>query len=255
MLHRLQAPRDQIPAPKTLTEDVYIRLRGDLLACKFMPGERLRLESLKAEYLVGFSPLREALTRLTADGFVTSIGQKGFRVSPVSLSDAHDIITTRQHLDDLILPDALAHGDSEWEARIVGAFHLLMKTPHFERAEKIVSAHWSQAHKDFHYALIAAAPSRLLKQFWLTVFDQTDRYRRLAVMLGSHGRNEGKEHAQIKDAVLARNVKRACAASRAHNENSLNVMRAVLTETGVVARQRRTSYTAPAARGRDLGRN
>src|ERR1700716_3533072 len=128
MLHRLQAPRDQIPAPKTLTEDVYIRLRGDLLACKFMPGERLRLESLKAEYLVGFSPLREALTRLTADGFVTSIGQKGFRVSPVSLSDAHDIITTRQHLDDLILPDALAHGDSEWEARIVGAFHLLMKT-------------------------------------------------------------------------------------------------------------------------------
>jgi hypothetical protein len=33
-----------------------------------------------------------------------------------------------------------------------------------------------------------------MKKFWLTLFDQTDRYRRLSVMLGSHRRNEGKEH-------------------------------------------------------------
>jgi DNA-binding GntR family transcriptional regulator len=113
-----------------------------------------------------------------------------------------------------------------------------MKTPHFEGDEKIVSALWSQKHKDFHYALIAAAPSRLMRQFWLNVFDQTDRYRRLAVMLGSHRRNESKEHTLIKDAVLARDVKRACDMSRAHNQNTLNVIRAVLTETGVVAHRR-----------------
>jgi GntR family carbon starvation induced transcriptional regulator len=223
--------------PKTLSEEVYARLRADLLACKFIPGERLRLESLKAQYDVGFSPLREALTRLIGDALVTSTGQKGFRVSPVSLYDAQDIITTRQRIDDLILPDALAHGDSAWETGIISAFDLMMLTPHFERDEQIVSPRWSQAHKSFHYSLIAAAPSRLIKQFWLNIFDQTDRYRRLAVMLGSHRRNEGKEHTQIKDAVLARDVKRACDMSRAHNQNTLVVIRAVLTDGGVVADQ------------------
>jgi GntR family transcriptional regulator, carbon starvation induced regulator len=221
--------------PKTLSEEVHANLRADLLACKFMPGERLRLESLKEQYAVGFSPLREALTRLTSDGLVTSIGQKGFRVSPMSLYDAQDIITTRQRIDDLILPDALAHGDSAWESSVIEAFDRLMKTPHFERGEQIVSAQWSRVHKTFHYALIAAAPSRLIKQFWLNIFDQTDRYRRLAVMLGSHRRNEGKEHTQIKDAVLARDVKRACDMSRSHNQNTLNVIRTVLTDAGVVA--------------------
>jgi GntR family transcriptional regulator, carbon starvation induced regulator len=223
---------------KTLSEEAYARLRADLLACKFMPGERLRLESLREEYRVGFSPLREALTRLVGDGLVTIIGQKGFRVSPVSLYNAQDIITTRQRIDDLILPDALAHGDSAWEANIVASFHLLMKTPHFVGDDRVVSADWSQIHRSFHYSLIAAAPSRMLKQFWLNVFDQTDRYRRLAVMLGSHRRNESKEHTQLKDAVLARDVKRACDMSRVHNQNTLNVVREVLTETGAVVQQR-----------------
>jgi DNA-binding GntR family transcriptional regulator len=223
------------PVSKTLSEEVYVRLRADLLSCRFMPGDRLRLESLKEEYGVGFSPLREALTRLIGDGLVTSVGQKGFRVSPVSLYDAQDIITTRQRLDDLILPDALAHGGSAWEASVIGAYHLLSTTPHFDADDQVVSAVWCQVHKNFHYSLIAAAPSRLMKQFWLTLFDRADRYRRLAVMLGSHRRNESKEHAQIKDAVLARDVKRACDMSRAHNQNTLNVIRAVLTDSGVVA--------------------
>jgi GntR family carbon starvation induced transcriptional regulator len=239
---------DEQPVSKTLSEEVYVRLRADLLSCKFMPGDRLRLESLKEGYGVGFSPLREALMRLSGDGLVASVGQKGFRVSPVSLYDAQDIITTRQRIDDLILPDAMAHGDSAWEASILGAFHMLSKTPHFIADEQTVSATWSQVHKTFHYSLIAAAPSKLMKHFWLTVFDRTDRYRRLAVMLGSHRRNESKEHLLIKDAVLARDVKRACEMSRAHNQNTLKVIRAVLTDSGVVAERRPAPRTKRSAK-------
>ena len=40
---------------------------------------------------------------------------------------------------------------------------------------------------------------------------------------------EANEHTQLKEAVLARNVRRACAMSHAHNQNSLDVVRAVLS--------------------------
>ena len=66
--------------PRTLTEGVLAKLRTDLLANRFMPGERLTLESMKSVYDVGFTPLREALMRLAADGLATREGHKGFRV-------------------------------------------------------------------------------------------------------------------------------------------------------------------------------
>ena len=60
---------------RTLTEGVLAKLRTDL-----MPGERLTLESMKSVHDVGFTPLREALMRLAADGLATREGHKGFRV-------------------------------------------------------------------------------------------------------------------------------------------------------------------------------
>ena len=62
---------------------------------------------------------------------------------------------------------------------------------------------------------------------------------------------EANEHTQLKEAVLARNVRRACAMSHAHNQNSLDVVRAVLRKTGVVVRAPRAGRAV--ARGAATG--
>ena len=200
-----------------------VKLRADLLANRFMPGERLTLDLLKSVYAAGFTPLREALMRLAADGLVTREGNKGFRVAPVSEEDLRDVVTTRQRIEDLVLRDAIRHGDASWEAGIVSAFHLLSKTACVDPHTGGCSELWSLHHRAFHYALIAAAPSQLLKQFWTVSFDQADRYRRLAAFTRDP-RNYNSEHAEMMEAAIKRKADRACALSRKHAEQTFDVI-------------------------------
>lgn len=74
---------------------VFTRLREDILAGHLMPGARLRTEMLRSRYGVGGSPLREALMRLEAEGFVQLEFNKGFRVTGVSREHLLDLARTR----------------------------------------------------------------------------------------------------------------------------------------------------------------
>ena len=82
-------------APKTLTDYVYGQLRADIIDGKLAPESKLKIEHLRTEYSVGATPLREALSRLSSDGFVITEGQRGFRVSPISPDDLDDVIGNR----------------------------------------------------------------------------------------------------------------------------------------------------------------
>jgi GntR family carbon starvation induced transcriptional regulator len=71
-------------ARKTLSESAYDALRDDIIRGRLEPEEKLRIEELRQKYATGASPLREALNRLAGEGFVTTEGQRGFRVAPLS---------------------------------------------------------------------------------------------------------------------------------------------------------------------------
>ena len=64
-----------------------------------MPNERLTLEALRERYRVGWSPIREALMRLEADGLVTFEQNKGFRVAAVSRKMLADLMRSRIEIE------------------------------------------------------------------------------------------------------------------------------------------------------------
>src|SRR3546814_20639188 len=53
---------------QTLAEAAFIELRRQLLSGALQPGEPLRLERLKQDLKIGFTPLREALMLLSSEG-------------------------------------------------------------------------------------------------------------------------------------------------------------------------------------------
>src|SRR3546814_8817745 len=73
------------------------------------PGEPLRLERLKQDLKIGFTPLREALMRLSSEGLVLAEEQRGFRVAPATLADLEDIMTSRAEIEALALQRAIRH--------------------------------------------------------------------------------------------------------------------------------------------------
>jgi len=199
------------PSPNdatTLTSSVYQQLRRDILKAHLLPGEKLRIESLSARYQVGASPIREALSRLSAEGLVTREEQRGFRVPSVSRKDLQELTDTRCWINELALRQSILRGDATWEEQVLLAYHRLSRTPVYLPGGADVSPDWEQRHREFHASLIAACGSRWLCDFSATLFDFADRYRHLSVAK-SGSRNFEDEHRAMMEATIARDYDRA----------------------------------------------
>lgn len=202
------------PVAKTLSEHAFSLLRRDLLSGLLPPNEKLHLQWLSATYRIGLSPLREALVRLTADGLVVAEGQRGFRGAPVSVLDMSHVMSARAEIEELALRQCYAHADINWESAVVAAFHRLSRSVSIDIHTRKINEEWAVAHLDFHRSLVAACPNQWLLRFWQICYDQTDRYRRLAVSLGTKVRDDLAEHRAMMEAALLRDVERACQLSR-----------------------------------------
>src|SRR6202021_2826748 len=92
-----------------LRDNVYESLRSDILTCHFMPGDDMREQELAERYAVSRQPVREALLRLEREHLVTVQPRQGYRVNPISLSDARDLLRFRLALEPACVAEALEH--------------------------------------------------------------------------------------------------------------------------------------------------
>ncbi len=208
------------PSPAaSLTLAAYERLRADLLACRLRPGERLRIGELCEALSVSLSAVREALSRLTAEGLVVAEPQRGFRAAPISAAELRDLTAVRVEIEGMCLRRAIAAGDVGWEERLVAAHHRLVRTPEREAGDEgRVGETFSAAHAAYHRALVAGCDSPWLLRLRELLFAQSERYRRLSVPLAREGRDLPREHREIVDAALARDADAAVALLSAHFE-------------------------------------
>ncbi len=213
--------------PTTQSEEAYRQIRADIIEGQFEAGQRLRIEALRKQYGIGPTPLREALNRLSADGFVLAEGQRGFTITPLTLEDLEDVTQMRVLLENRALERSIECGDDDWEAQLVAAFHrlsLIETSPEGRDLDE-----WEKRNAEFHHALIGACHSRWLKRFANILYDQHRRYRHLArAHLGN--RDLHAEHQAIYDAALARDVKKACEANEAHIMGTVETLRELLPD-------------------------
>lgn len=85
----------------TLNERVYARLRGSLAGGKLMSNSRLDEEALGRELGVSRTPIREAIGKLTKEGFVEYRPYQGNFVRSFSAAQVNDLYTVRQTLESL----------------------------------------------------------------------------------------------------------------------------------------------------------
>lgn len=231
------------PAPidptQTLNAMVLTQLRSDIIACRLVPNERLRVETLRERYGMGASPIREALMRLNAEGLVELEQNKGFRVSEVSRDNLLDLMSTRVEIEAIALRWSIERGGVDWEADLLSAFHRLSRQTKLEPDDPAaISADWSRAHADFHGALVSACGAPTLLTIRHRLFEQGERYVALSIMSNGPLRDDVGEHRQLMRAALNRDIDKAAALNRAHIERTCNKVAASLTEATKVAQKR-----------------
>lgn len=193
---------------RSLTSLAFERLRGDILSGQLLPGEKLRIQALSERYGIGATAIREALSRLVTDDFVSSEDQRGFWVAPVSREDLIDLTQTRIDLECMALSHAIEHGGVEWESDLLSSFHRLSRTPPPTSPE--LAAAWSAVHRQFHDTLLAGCQSPWMMRLCRLLHDRSDRYRNLANRnTPRYTRDPAAEHQAIMEAVMDRDAAKA----------------------------------------------
>lgn len=211
------------------TEDAHAQLRADILACRFRPGERLRILEIALRLGVSHTVVREALSRLSADGLVVAEAQRGFTVAPVSPKELADLTDVRVTIECDALRRSIDRGDIAWEARIIASAHALARTAERAPGNGVqLSDAWSEHHHAYHAALVSACESDVLLRLRAALFEQAERYRRLSIPLAGAERDIEGEHGRLTQAVLDRDRDRACLLLEEH----LRTTSAVLLQAG-----------------------
>jgi DNA-binding GntR family transcriptional regulator len=188
------------------------------LSAKLKPGDRLKFPDLVRDYGTSVGVAREALTRLAADRFVVPQARQGYSVVELSPDELIDLTMARAELEGLVLSLAMETPSPQWEAAVIGAHHLLARTPlpdfHTDSADV---AEWQRVHEAFHTALLSGCPSRRLRESAQSLRDEAELYRRWSGSLGAgQDRDIEAEHQAIADAVMAQDAAAAVALLRDH---------------------------------------
>lgn len=226
----------------TKTESAYRLLRRDILATRLKPGAPMKLSALRESYGIGWTPLREALSRLEAEGLVTAISNRGFAVAPVSREELDDLTRARLIVEIPLLVESIENGDSAWESAVVTAHYRLSRCKiAVEDATESEIDEWDDRHTAFHAALISAARSNWLSRFQATISDQLRRHHRFLslapTLRAAVGLSEGyreaiaalhdamaiEHHTELMEAALDRDVERARTLMAEHIGFTVNV--------------------------------
>ena len=195
---------------RTLAEQIYDTLKGDLLAGAFAPGAALLTRELLARYGCGISPLREAIARLVGEDLLIASGHRGVRVPLPSVADLNETYRIRTLLECEALRRAIQHGDDVWESEIVAACYRLERAPLPRGSTRGATVmEWETRHRAFHGALIAAAQAPRLIRMIDQLVDQTERYRAIRltrVDAARLKRDVAAEHRALADATIARDA-------------------------------------------------
>lgn len=191
------APREAVK--KTRASRVAEDLRASILTGQDAPGVKVNLDHMRARFGVSLSPMREAISRLVADGLVQFEDQRGYRIAPVSSANLTEVTRLRADLESLALRHAIAAATIEWEANLLAALHRSRRDSHGD-TEAACGA--------FHAALIEGCPFPMLVRHCATLRALHLRYGNL-LQFADSTRDFTAEHAAIAEAAIARNAELA----------------------------------------------
>ncbi len=190
--------------------DTLNSLTSDIIEGKYLPREKLRIETLAELYQIGKSSIKEALSQLIDKDLVNWDNQKGFFVSDISINDLADIYQAIAKIEILCVEMAIKKGDDYWEANVLATSHRLTRS---DASSQIDADEWQSRHLAFHGALVSGCMSPRLFQIRHSLYEKSTRYRNLWLkeIVNKSNRDEvnQKEHAELTNLALNRDIEGA----------------------------------------------
>ena len=199
------------------THRAYMDIRAALISCRLAPGSRLNIVRLQREIGASQAAVREALSRLTAEGFVVIERNSGFRAAPISMDGYRELADAVLALEEILLRASIEKGDYEWEGALMSSYHIASRVL-AEAEDEIGMAAYVSNREEFHRRLFSACGNQWLLRAWSQLYAQQLRYRQVFADLARFERGLHADYRDYLEAVIDRDVERALRLWRANHD-------------------------------------
>lgn len=182
---------------KTRADDVYDRLKADILDLNLRPGDQLDEDQLASQYGVSRTPVREALRRLSADGLVTLRPRRGAYVSEISLREIWEI----EQICELIEPFAAKLAAGRMPPAVIKELRRELDALDIECPQREDFIRYMQLDIQFHRAILDASGNGLMRDMVTHLYRRMNAVRLIANL--HHFNHSIEEHRRILDAIEA----------------------------------------------------
>ena len=105
----LNESKTKTRAVENLSARVYNQIKNLILCNEIMPGQKLHHQQLSERLGVSRTPVREALTRLVQEGYVSFLPNRGFTCKEIRMQEAEELYELREALEAFAVERAVAN--------------------------------------------------------------------------------------------------------------------------------------------------
>ncbi|TCT04993.1 GntR family transcriptional regulator [Aquabacter spiritensis] len=217
-------PRAEKASTSSLSRTAYEFVRRAIQIGQYSPGDRIREEEIADQLGVSRTPVRDAMRRLEADGFLVHESHRGMTIAQFDHQTVMELYAMWNVLEGAAASMAARHAaDAEIE--------LLEEYIALEPAEAVTAERMAEHNRKFHQAIYRSAHNRYLLKTLSVLSDSLDFLSRTTFTIGARRELAQVEHRAIVDAIRARDPEGAEKAARAHIRAALRARLTLLAET------------------------
>lgn len=200
-----------------LSAQSYARINQMIVDGTIAPSALIREMDLVRKLGMSRTPVREALHRLHAEGFITPDPRGGFRAVVLSASELIEVYTVNGALEGLAARLAALNRNRSDLARLAAVLREMDDAVAAGDDDRLVAAN-----EHFHHAIADAGRNAYLSTLLANIAGIFDRYRERAVKYAGRREAGHREHHAIVDAIAAEDADRAEALTREHMLRALS---------------------------------
>lgn len=212
----------------SLADMAYESIRGRIMRCELVPGDRISERKIAAEINLGLAPVRAALARLATRGVLESIPRVGYMVRAFNLKYINDFFQAWQMLAPEIARQAVAKmGESE-----AAGLRRAMRQSEMDARHLAPEGAWVARSEALFDGLVAILDNEVIDGFYVDM--QFDMHRLFVLTLRADTSLEGRVYEDDMEWAFSGDPEVAAAAVKAFVYESHRDVLTRLVAGGVV---------------------
>ena len=236
--------REEREVPTSLADTAYARIKQTIFDFELVPGDRFSENEMGESLGMSRTPVREALARLSREGYLEVQFRSGWLVKPFDFETIEHLYDLRMVLETTAVRRVIdTLGGKEEPGRRganVAAIELLKQVWLVPKAERLTDGkHVAELDEAFHLRLVEAAGNPELARVHHEITERIRIVRRLDFTQPLRVEKTYDEHAQLLRAILVGRAEQAVLLLRSHIEASKAEVRKITLHRLHLARRSR----------------